>query len=759
MNRSDSVARLLLTVLFAYLFSVGATYNGVLIPELSFFTLGVMALLVVVWWVVRWRSRWQWHRTPLDAVLVLWGAAFGLALLANLDVWRRILMGLWYVGVYVGVWYALHDAMANRAIKRAVIVDAFLMASLVVVSFGYIQLSLVEPNAPLPRLVSLIGNPNTFGGFLVVLLSLLLGRLMSVQDRLGRLVVVLYSLLTAPLLLLTLSRGALLGMAFAGVAFIWLVLQSWGISSARQLRTWWLVQSHPVRVVMNLVMLVVAVLLTGTVFVLIQRTFVDSGGDLRLRQGIYGSALTAFAEQPITGHGLFTFGQQLGRLQSQPADQPHSHAHNILLHIAAELGLVGLAALAVTLVVLGMVILRNWRTTPQREKPLLAGVLAALSGFAVAHQFDVLSMMPVIALVGLIMLVIATAPHEPQPLQAQWRRIGHPVGMASLWVLLLISGFWSTSIYAQYNQAIRYGVLESAFREGAERLQPVVEADPALALYHSQQGYLYAVAAAEGDDSALPLGIAAYERYLELEPYDSIAMTNLAALYWQAGEMQTAIALMERALFYAPNAWQYLAVLGEYAEAAGELELATRTYKSWLRNSYNLMDPRWQETDFRQQLASAIKPRGIAGLILALDANAMETEEEAAYLWENSDLEGEQSARRYVLRLIFEQQTGISTADSQQAQLSQAQSLAMGALDNAWVEVGRAAVLEAAGGSGADHIAAAQVLLAPDFAREDYLTGLNIAHFQFLRYAIARQYIPQVPYVRTEVLAILPFLS
>lgn len=43
-------------------------------------------------------------------------------------------------------------------------------------------------------------------------------------------------------------------------------------------------------------------------------------------------------------------------------------------------------------------------------------------------------------------------------------------------------------------------------------------------------------------------------------------------------------------------------------------------------------------------------------------------------------------------------------------------------------------------------LAAARELVAPDFTEADYITGTNIAHFQFLRYTIPRQFLPQVDY-------------
>ena len=139
-NRSDFVARALLTMLFSYAIAIGATFNGIFNPEFSPITLGMIALMLGVWLFIRWRQGWKWHRTPLDEVFFLWALAFGLSLLANTDATRRIAIGLWYVSLYIGVWYILQDGLANNAFSRHTLIDALLISGFVIIFFGYLQL-------------------------------------------------------------------------------------------------------------------------------------------------------------------------------------------------------------------------------------------------------------------------------------------------------------------------------------------------------------------------------------------------------------------------------------------------------------------------------------------------------------------------------------------------------------------------------------------------------------------------------------------
>lgn len=209
----------------------------------------------------------------------------------------------------------------------------------------------------------------------------------------------------------------------------------------------------------------------GVAFIFI-RSFSQAGRTADLRGDIYTGAIELFAEKPLTGQGLFTFGRGLVRLTDIQPDKPHSHAHNAVLHIAAELGIIGLIALAGTLFVMTRVIRANWRGMSARERILLAGAISAVVAFAVDQLGDIPAMMPAIALTGLVALFLALAPLKPETVNAKWQRLGFPVGICALWVTLLITGFWSNHVYAQYTEALGYAVTTNDYQGAVERLQP-----------------------------------------------------------------------------------------------------------------------------------------------------------------------------------------------------------------------------------------------------------------------------------------------
>jgi tetratricopeptide (TPR) repeat protein len=181
-------------------------------------------------------------------------------------------------------------------------------------------------------------------------------------------------------------------------------------------------------------------------------------------------------------------------------------------------------------------------------------------GFGIHHLLDTPAMMPAIALSGLLALVLATAPAEPVPLRLAWRKIGQSTGLFLLWLILIGLGFWNSHWIRQYvailgdiAQTEANALTADDYYQAANTLQAVVDADPRQPAYLLQQGYLYGMAASEGDSKAAELAIERYQRYLELEPTHASAWSNLAALYWQIGNQAQARAAIEQAIRFAAD--------------------------------------------------------------------------------------------------------------------------------------------------------------------------------------------------------------
>jgi putative inorganic carbon (HCO3(-)) transporter len=738
----------------SYLLTVGATYTGILTPEFQPVTLGMMALALAGWLFARWRGGWRWQRTALDTAFIVWGAAFAASLLANPEVGRRSAIGLWYVGVYIGVWYVLHDAVANGRLRRDTLVDGLLIGGVVVLLVGYIQLvtwgqhwlplmRAGRASWALPRLVSTPGNANALGGFLVVLLPFAAGRFLAARTRVAQITLGLYTLLTLGLLFLTFSRGAWMGAA-AGLGVLgWLGLAHYGLLSRAALLAWWRGRPRVAQLALTATTLAgIAALAVG--LALFVRSFDEGGRSTDLRTYIWEAGITLFSEKPLTGHGLFTFGRGLARLASVPPSNPHSHAHDAPIHIAAELGLIGLAALAVSLWLIYRGFRANWRgaeSTPQRL--LLGSAAAAVVGFAIHQLTDVPAMMPMIALAGLVALVAGAAPVTAQPVPRRVvSRLG-AWGTALLWLALLVSGVWSSGLYQAYVEGVRYGLTSGDYSGAAAQLEAVIQADPNLAFYSLEQGFLYGLAAAEGDEQAARAGMAAYERFIASEPGYALAWANLGGLYGQLGDDGRALTAAKRAAELAPESWQLAVNLARYAGAVGDTALVEQAYTQAI--------VALPDASLLPDLAGFV-----AGNPTIRDEYPLSVPSEVALLLENGQPDAAQ-ARWDANPQAGSTQTAVISAllalahgqpDAALDWLRTAETFSSKPEDPAWIALGQARYARSTGDYAGETAAlrVAQAALTLDAGETDFAYGINIGYAQFLRLGIPRQFLPQVYY-------------
>jgi putative inorganic carbon (hco3(-)) transporter len=614
-GRLDTVTRALLTMLGTYTFLIGGTSIGTLNPLIGRTSLILIAVLVIGWLLVRWRQRWTWHKTPLDAAFVLWWITIGVSLLANNESWRRITIGMWYIALYTGLWFILHDAIANRRLKRRIVVESLLLSGLVPMFFGYTQLLNWSSNwftpgsigsAPildLPRIAGTLDNPNVMSSLLLVLILLAVGYIELVRNRLARYVLAVYILLAAFLLFVTFGRGSWIGTGIGLTVLLALRLADRGLSSVARLRQQWAIQTRHRKLTLSA--LAIVILIVGvTITILFVRSFSLGGRQLDLRTYIYDAAIRMFTEKPITGHGLFSFGKGLLRLTSTPPHQIHNQAHSAPLNIAAEMGLFGLLALVATIGVSIHAMRKNWFTTSGKERQLLIGPIGAVTGLAINHLTDIPSIVPAIFLAGLAVLAVTVAPEKASAVSHRNASV-RLILLVGLWALILGAGFWSNSVYSGYIASMEYGYATRDYEGAARRIQAATDGDPRLAIYHLTQGYFLAKAAHAGRVDLLPASLAAYQRFTALEPHYALAWANMSALYWQSGQQQEAIQVMEQALALAPQSWEIAANLGAYREAIGDRNGARQAYTIAIQNNADAASlPEWQATPLRLEFVN-----------------------------------------------------------------------------------------------------------------------------------------------------------
>ena len=241
-------------------------------------------------------------------------------------------------------------------------------------------------------------QPNTLGTFLALTIPFAVmfsfsGLALTRTISLGALVAMIGGLS------LSLSRGGLLGAA-AGLA----VMLRWA----------------PFRRVTALLMVLLAVLAIGGANVVaslpevsnvvkrLQSIDAGTSGGVNPRVTIYKTTPSMISDRPVFGVGANNFvdvAPDYG-LYDPFSNLPIVHAHNVPLTIAAELGLVGLGALACFVVALVKMLGRATRSRTG-SRGLAIALAAAFAGFSITSSFDYILSNNVIAAIIFILSACA----------------------------------------------------------------------------------------------------------------------------------------------------------------------------------------------------------------------------------------------------------------------------------------------------------------------------------------------------------------
>lgn len=242
-----------------------------------------------------------------------------------------------------------------------------------------------------PPLITDTANPNVMAGSLVILLPLAAGLILfswRICSRFQRFLLCACALLMAGVLVLTQSRGALLGMA-ASLAVL---------AGLRWRRGWLLL---PAGAGASLA----AAFVLGLDRALQFLSGATSLGGWEGRVEVWSRAAAMIRDFPLSGIGMGTFTQVADRLYPffQYRAGTVEHAHNLFLQVAVDLGLPGLLA---WLAVLVLSFLAGWETyrvgkgnfwgpgsASSTQVPVLlaglgAGLLAAQSALVVHGLLD-----------------------------------------------------------------------------------------------------------------------------------------------------------------------------------------------------------------------------------------------------------------------------------------------------------------------------------------------------------------------------------
>jgi O-antigen ligase/Tfp pilus assembly protein PilF len=613
---SRKVRSVITTTLALYLTLLGGTsFTNVLFwPRVAHHAL--LTLLLGGWLVSLLARRKPFPATPLDRPLAAYFLVYVLATVFALDV-RVSVEQLWELGMHSLLFYLLVDLMRTHH-PNAVLKPMFFTAA-VMILIGFIQLiawyfgllslgggwfalgGLRDPIPPVSYRLSIgpLGSTRV-SGYLAVWVPVGLAWAVATRSKQTRQMLALWLAGALVGLLLTLSRGGILSAAVSLSVFAFLFL----IGSSRwRDRAQAMLADRRVRAALIVIVPALAVVLAAAVIrldaVRSSLTGYSSASGDAVRLDMWRSAWETGRHDPLTGAGPYGFGRGL-RLYRDPqlARDYLLRPDNFPLFVWAEAGIPGVLALAWLAGTVAWAGFRRWRQADGPERVRVAGVCAALLGFSAHNLVDAFSITPN------LLPVFTFAAYLVTPLKGEQRepgRIRRVLPAALLALLITAAAGWAFSHRAYYFsvQANKYeaqGDLPSAL----DAIDTARRLDPALGLYAAQRARYLGTLAAQ-DETYLPDALAAYREAFHYEDTHDVMHANHAALLARSGDLEAALAEMQRAADIRPHDSHYSLWVGEYAEALGDDARAYRSYSRALeRRRYWAASDYWSATPLRE---------------------------------------------------------------------------------------------------------------------------------------------------------------
>lgn len=329
-------------------------------------------------------------------------AIFALALFTSIGVavdQTRALIILVFILFMLGVYLAVIYNLDNLSRLWQAIKILFISAG-VVVAFGFFQfagdmiglptsLTLLHPaytNAVFgfPRIHVFSGEPLYLGNYLLIPaavgLALLLGR-----GRINRSLVGVVTAGAVAILILTLSRGAIVG--FIASLLVVIVLLFKKLLEVKNLGRMLLIGILGVVIVIGIFWRLDPNLGERFTNQLLVKDW-GKGESTVGRLNSYENAWQIFRDNPVRGIGLGNYGPWLINYPSEPKGRGWDIVNNEYLELASETGIIGLGAFLLLIVGMIWLAIRAYlRTTDETLKALIVGLLAAVVGILVQYNF------------------------------------------------------------------------------------------------------------------------------------------------------------------------------------------------------------------------------------------------------------------------------------------------------------------------------------------------------------------------------------
>jgi len=587
------VSKIALLPLYAIIIAVpvvmapmdGLLYNPRETPRALALAAGSLVMLACALWAMGRRRAITFTATVLDLAVGLFALAAILTRLTSAVPNLSLATPLWgddspqilpcAIALYVGVraWVRTPEQIVN--VHRLLLVAGALVAALGLLDYLW----------PIPfhaaysgrRLLGTLGNPMFAGVYYAVLIPLAISRVFAAPLLKERLITAAGGLLMTVALMLTLSRGAWLGL-LAGGGLVLALLAWWAPSLLRA------VPRVACRGAVVLLLLVGAGLLLhpGARERLSQlaRTGL-SDYTVQTRLLAIRGALSMFAARPLTGWGPGTttavFPQYRPPAALLDAEFGYwtSLPHNLPVQVAAEMGLAGLLPFALLLAAI-FIVSRRLLRAPGTRQWATAGLFGGIVVYLAANlsAFDNAATLSV-GWILLALLASQAAGEAEFPGMRTFRIQAPPAwlprvfGVGLLIYALILTGTqFATAVLMERgherleeaadvrrNEPTRAARLARAGLADLERVLNLSAPDAAITYVALTNGSLL-LASFATDDAAMWESyrrmVAYGEQGLRLNPRDPDLLRQLAVTYLEYGETQQAQRVIRQGLRYEP---------------------------------------------------------------------------------------------------------------------------------------------------------------------------------------------------------------
>ncbi len=586
----------------------GSAYYALLFPVRVLHHV-LLTIILAFWLVGRLRRGWSLPVTALNLPLLAACVVWIVSALAS-DDRRMALENLWFQLLHVLIFFILVD-MIQRGRQRLLLETQFMLGAAVVFLSGlelaswYLGLGILPgaqigwasvAGAPLvlPRLSLAMNISTLLAGYLVPLVILTGGWALTMRRRDYRVVLGVLAGLLLIILLLTGSRGGIIGILAGAGAFIVLRLSQSGRLTGRLSGRVIIGGAMFAGVVLVALFLIWSVSDSGT------RDVGDAG-----RLDMWTSAVEMTRDHPLTGVGATLFGRAFRNYRDPALVQDKLvSAHNAYLNTAAETGLPGIL---VSLWLGSAFVMAWWRNRQSARggyQLRLDATFAGLVGMGIHSLVDVFTITPIVLLMLLLSTYSITRPGS---------RLDHPPQTPRWAVALALLGIVAYGVwFIQLDRA--QNAYQQSLEDAENALAHAIEAaqlDPTLNLYTLQVAYLIGEDILVTPDMDIETAISAYQTALEREPTWDTGWINLATLTLGARQWDFNSALEYLDTARQINAFNtanlHWAQLAESLQAAPDDEIISAYQSAMLRGaslSLPLADF-WRATPLRRAALEA----------------------------------------------------------------------------------------------------------------------------------------------------------